>query len=241
MSWRLIHPDPPEGGELPATEFVHPLPLGALLVLAVNDHLFKGSGWLPGVITGKISDFAGLFFFPLLLTACSDVLIYGINVILRRHRLDASLRMAKLIAAGVFTAALFTSIKLSAGAARFYLQLLERLDVTGLLSSARVVQDPTDLAALPMIVLAVWFGRRHLAEIPPARLAFVMDRIRRGAAAEPTLRAELGDCRRAARRPVPTFEALVHGLAPYLSARATGQGSGPQRDRAIRALSGWRT
>jgi hypothetical protein len=47
----------------------HPVPLLAVLLLAVNDHLLKGSGVLPGTVTGKLSDFAGLFFFPLLLAA----------------------------------------------------------------------------------------------------------------------------------------------------------------------------
>ena len=47
----------------------HPVPLAAVLVLAINDHVLKGSGWLPAVITGKLSDLAGLFFFPVALTA----------------------------------------------------------------------------------------------------------------------------------------------------------------------------
>jgi len=50
------------------SDLVHPWPLLAVLLLVVNDHLLKGSGWLPGWATGKLSDFAGLFFFPILLT-----------------------------------------------------------------------------------------------------------------------------------------------------------------------------
>lgn len=45
---------------------VHPLSIAALLVLAVNDHVGKGVG--PGWLTGKVSDFAGLFYFPFLVT-----------------------------------------------------------------------------------------------------------------------------------------------------------------------------
>src|SRR3954469_11095790 len=52
-----------------AADLVRPVPLAAVGVLAVNDHLLKGSGLLPGAVTGKLSDFAGLFFFPLLLAA----------------------------------------------------------------------------------------------------------------------------------------------------------------------------
>lgn len=38
----------------------------ALSVLALNDHVLKGSGLLPGVVTGKLSDFAGLIVAPIL-------------------------------------------------------------------------------------------------------------------------------------------------------------------------------
>jgi hypothetical protein len=42
----------------------HPLWWAALLLLAANDHLLKGSGWLPGWLTGKVSDFAFLVVAP---------------------------------------------------------------------------------------------------------------------------------------------------------------------------------
>src|SRR5688572_15378792 len=45
----------------------------ALAVLALNDHVLKGSGLLPGVLTGKLSDFAGLIVAPLLLCALLGV------------------------------------------------------------------------------------------------------------------------------------------------------------------------
>jgi hypothetical protein len=43
-----------------------PLPLAAVALLLLNDHWLKGSGLLPGAVTGKLSDVAGLFFFPVL-------------------------------------------------------------------------------------------------------------------------------------------------------------------------------
>lgn len=52
-----------------AEHICHPVALAAVAVLAANDHLLKGSGLLPGALTGKLSDVAGLFFFPLLLSA----------------------------------------------------------------------------------------------------------------------------------------------------------------------------
>jgi len=45
----------------------HPLSLASVAFLVANDHLLKRA--YPSVLTGKLSDFAGLFFFPFLLTA----------------------------------------------------------------------------------------------------------------------------------------------------------------------------
>lgn len=45
----------------------HPYFLASLALLVVNDHVLKGSGLLPGVLTGKLSDVAGMFVAPALL------------------------------------------------------------------------------------------------------------------------------------------------------------------------------
>lgn len=47
----------------------HPAFWVALVVLVVNDHLLKGADLLPGWLTGKLSDFAGLIVAPLALAA----------------------------------------------------------------------------------------------------------------------------------------------------------------------------
>jgi len=52
-----------------AAPICHPLPLAAVLGLALNDHLLKGADLLPMAVTGKLSDVLGLFFFPALLLA----------------------------------------------------------------------------------------------------------------------------------------------------------------------------
>jgi hypothetical protein len=41
----------------------------ALVTLLLNDHVLKTAGVLPGVLTGKLSDFAGLVVAPVLLVA----------------------------------------------------------------------------------------------------------------------------------------------------------------------------
>jgi cysteine-rich repeat protein len=45
----------------------HPLFLGNLALLLLNDHVLKGAGVLPNAVTGKLSDVAGMFVAPVLL------------------------------------------------------------------------------------------------------------------------------------------------------------------------------
>ena len=50
----------------PIHALVHPLWWGSLALLALNDHVLKPGALLPGVVTGKLSDFAGLVVAPAL-------------------------------------------------------------------------------------------------------------------------------------------------------------------------------
>jgi hypothetical protein len=110
---------------------VHPLPLAAIALTALNDHVLKGSGLLPGWLTGKLSDFTGLFFFPLVVAAVV------------RAKTPAA-RAAVVIAVG----ALFAGLKLSPAACAWIAPL------------AGVTPDPTDLVALPVLALAwLWMAR----------------------------------------------------------------------------------
>lgn len=129
-----------------ARDLCHPLPMGAVLVLALNDHLLKGAGVLPGWLTGKLSDLAGLFFFPLLLAA----LARGASRLARR---PAPLEPTRLTAAAAgLTAAVFAAIKLSPAMNAW---------ASSLAGPMRL--DPTDLAALPMAGLSVLWARRRAA------------------------------------------------------------------------------
>jgi hypothetical protein len=192
--------DGPGRRALPAGELLAPIPLAALVLLAVNDHLLKGSGALPGWMTGKLSDLAGLLFFPLLCTALLDL------ALLVAARLgapvDFTLRRWKLAAACAGSAALFTAIKLSPAAAG----ALERLLAAAGIPS-RIVSDPTDLLALPMVALAYYLGRREIARVPLGRLELVERRWQRGLR---DVEAELADLEPPDRR-----ADLARGLARY--------------------------
>jgi hypothetical protein len=167
--WRRLHhflagTDGTSRTALPLGEFLHPVPLVALIVLAVNDHYWKGAGVLPGWLTGKLSDFAGLLFFPLLLTSLADTLLYGV-VRVTGWKLDPTLRAWKIWLGCLATAAVFAPLELSAAYGRFYTETLGKVGFP-----SETVADLTDLYALVMIPLAGWLGYRELQRVPLGRM-----------------------------------------------------------------------
>lgn len=55
----------------------HPLSLVSISLLLLNDHVFKVIS--PSWLTGKLSDFAGLFFFPFIVAAGLSALLFKFN------------------------------------------------------------------------------------------------------------------------------------------------------------------
>ncbi|WP_437976741.1 hypothetical protein WMF11_05900 [Sorangium sp. So ce295] len=146
-----------------------PLFLGALALLVVNDHLLKGAGLLPGALTGKLSDLAGLVVAPVLAAALVDA----------RTSRGRALAFAAVVAP-------FAAIKLSAAAAQLLVGLVGLAGITW-----RIWQDPTDLAALVVLVPA-WrlsaraASRRELSARSAeegSRTAWVLERAILGASA----------------------------------------------------------
>lgn len=121
-----------EEARRPARALAHPLWWVALLLLVVNDHLLKAAGWLPGAVTGKLSDVAGLLVAPALLAA-----LLGL-----RTRRALGLAHAA-VGAG------FAAINLWPAAAR---ALEAATAVTPF--PWQVTVDPTDLLALPALLLS---------------------------------------------------------------------------------------
>ncbi|WP_214110124.1 hypothetical protein [Acrocarpospora catenulata] len=130
----------------------HPLNVAAVVVLLLNDHVFKAL-W-PGVVTGKLSDFAGLLVAPPLL-----------NLLIGRPRV-----------AILLTGAGFALVKTTATGAALASQAW-----TLVWGPSQVLADPTDLVALPALYAAWWIWNhpdpgavrlaRALVVIPVAVLA----------------------------------------------------------------------
>lgn len=138
----------------PGRALLTPTWLASLALLGVNDHLLKGAGLVPGVVTGKLSDIVGMIVAPALLAV-----LLG----LRSRR--------GLLLAHVAIAAVFAAIKLSPAAADAWSWLMGLVGVPWV-----ITVDPTDLLALPALALG-WRAlmpamSRPLPEFQPLRARF---------------------------------------------------------------------
>ncbi|MFN0252305.1 MAG: hypothetical protein ACKV2T_35850 [Kofleriaceae bacterium] len=143
-----------------------PVMLLAIALLIINDQFLKQA--MPGVLTGKLSDVAGLIFFPILLVAALEHIKVRTS-----HRTVAF--------AAIATGVVFASIKTLPFAGDVYRVGLAALqwpfrallavvagDAVPGLHRVQLTQDPTDLIALPALLVPVWLAKR------------VMDRALRG-------------------------------------------------------------
>ena len=134
------------------TCLVHPASLGAVCCLLVNDHVLKGRA--PALLTGKLSDFAGLFFFPLLMA-----LALGVS----RAEPERVRRWAFGLTAGWFAAAKATILGHDVTLAAVEL----------LVGPSVIEPDATDLVALLSLVPAWWLWSRCAHAVRPSHRARV--------------------------------------------------------------------
>lgn len=151
---------------MPGGAFLHPASLCAVLVLVLNDHFLKAR--FPGFVTGKLSDIAGLTFFPLLLQALWEL---GQHALGRRWQPSRRVLAASIGATGIA----FGLVKLWSPASEAYRWVwgLMQWPFAALARAARgeelpgwfavaLARDPTDLLALPALAIAAWIGSTRL-------------------------------------------------------------------------------
>jgi hypothetical protein len=143
---------------------LHPIALGALALLLVNDHVLKAT-W-PGLWTGKLSDVAALIVGPVAVAALWQVIVRGRSVAGRARSLPPA---EAVIALGF--GAIFVAVKFDPAANEAYARVVGALGwpvaAAGDLIAGRAVQalglaptvlDPGDLVVLPAVLVGWWLA-----------------------------------------------------------------------------------
>ena len=161
--------DHAEAPALPLGEAVHPVALAAVALLVVNDWALKprlGSGTMTSIVTGKLSDVAGLVFAPVVLSAAIGLVLHAAARL--GARIDPSLSRRRLIGCIAATGAVFAAVKLDPGAAGALAAMISHLG-----RPAAITLDRTDLLCVPALVVAWWIGRDELRRVPLGRPAAI--------------------------------------------------------------------
>ena len=149
----------------PGDLLLHPLAIAAMAVVMVNDRVLKVR--YPSELTGKLSDVAGLIFFPLLVVAVAE----GIRWLVRRDRWTLTPRA--VIAVSLAIGVAFVSMKTWHPAGELYRTVMgvvlwpvdaiaALIGGEGLPGLERIalVEDRTDLVALPALLAPGWIATR---------------------------------------------------------------------------------
>lgn len=147
----------------PTTLLLRPAPVLAVVVLLLNDHVFKVHA--PSALTGKLSDFAGVFFFPLLLVTLFNLAMLLASTLWPGASRGATPRMRQVAVAVAATAVFFTWLQVGPSSTAHWEAFGRMLGV-----SWTNTADPTDLVALPVLGLAWWHARRCIRRLPPGRI-----------------------------------------------------------------------
>jgi len=143
-------------------ELCAPLSLAALALLGLNDHL--GKALFQNDVTGKLSDVAGCFFFPLYISAL-------LGLLWRRHP------RARLALSSAAAAMLFTAIEMSDVAGRALSAAMPFLGAPMGVTGVALTRDPTDLLTLVMVPCAYVYGLRRMQAAAAPRAQRVLGRV----------------------------------------------------------------
>jgi len=128
---------------------LRPVPIAALIVLVVNDHVLKTV--FGDTVTGKLSDAAGLVFVPLLIVAVLELLR-------ARRGKPWPFTRRDLAATTVCVGVALVLAKVASPIATGFGEVggVMRFPFGGRFAAVQIAHDPTDLWMLPALVIP-WF------------------------------------------------------------------------------------
>ncbi|MGZ3745250.1 MAG: hypothetical protein ACXVB1_05170 [Pseudobdellovibrionaceae bacterium] len=134
--------------------FINPIVLVPVGLMFANDHWLKYI--YPGWVTGKLSDFTGVFYFPIFIMA---MICFALQISRKENSAQRILTKKNLWLAILFTDFLLVLVKLCGPAARW----IEMIFATSLFK-IQLVQDPTDLIAMSMNILTYLYMKNYLID-----------------------------------------------------------------------------
>ena len=149
------------GAVVPGATLLHPIVLLSIATFIVNDHVLKPE--LGGRLPGKISDVAGLIFFPVLVAALVDFALPG-----TRARRGEVLIVAAIATAVTYTAMLLVSsvgetYEVFFGTIQWPLRVARAMAMSATVPGLVPVSfaaDPSDLITLPALIVPLALGIR---------------------------------------------------------------------------------
>lgn len=109
--------------------------------------------WLKGIHgnwwTGKISDFTFCFFFPLYLSALFSLV-------------STATMESRVVAGASFTLFVFSAVKLSSSCSGYLDNVVSPISEALFYRKSLNTADTSDLIALPLIFISVYFGQRRI-------------------------------------------------------------------------------
>lgn len=155
-------------GRSPGDLLRHPAAFAALVLVILNDRVLKVH--FPSPASGKLSDFAGLVYFPLLVV----VAIEGARWLIKRSSWQLTSRAVTIAALVVGVAFVLTktsdlagdAYRIAIGAALWPVEAIGHLfggKPLPAFKQAFLAKDLTDLIAVPVLLLPIWISRRTMA------------------------------------------------------------------------------
>lgn len=142
------------GTDVPGALLLHPVVLAGIACFVVNDHVLKPAH--PGWLTGKLSDIAGLIFFPVLIAAVAELA----SPAARQHA-GAILILAVAVTGLTYVAMLLVPIggdgyRWSIGIVQWPFRIAAAIAASAPLPAiapVRFAADSTDLITLPALLV----------------------------------------------------------------------------------------
>ncbi len=141
--------------------FINPIPGTAVLLMAINDHFLKYA--YPSVITGKLSDFLGMFYFPLLMCAGVCLMQNFWRQTVSGKREIAYITRKKLVFSSLFAVFLLVATKCFSQMDIWIADISAQLDFP-----MKLVNDPTDLIAITSVFATYAYAKSFFDNPPTA-------------------------------------------------------------------------